>query len=463
MLRAISKAIDYFIPASVLSDSAAKMKVRTFVFLHLMGPAMGQSVILFLYRASSHTIGWQFWLLEIAVTSFWAIPVIVRNTKSLLVPGFVSVQVLVFISLLGSFYYGGISSPFLPWFLIALLLGFFFLSNDTIVVLVGVALQLAVFIGARIFMGNFPLLLPLDSLRYVNLISILAALIYITMLSMYYEAVMRMSAGLEEATLRHRTQTQSLRQAMHLAEIASKQKSVFLAKMSHELRTPLNAVIGYSEMLSENLENRPSNSSRAEDLRRINAAGRHLLALVTNVLDLSSIEANRQELTEDIIDINELMRDVVATATPLVSKKENTLTLRMPANIGIIRTDALKLRQSILNLLSNAAKFTSRGRITLTVIKRNQNNNGRLIIEVRDTGIGITQEGLDTLFKAFSQAEGDTAKRFGGTGLGLALTKRFCNLMGGNISVTSQRGEGSSFIIDIPCREVRIEDTKSAA
>jgi signal transduction histidine kinase len=272
-----------------------------------------------------------------------------------------------------------------------------------------------------------------------------------------------MSAGLEEATLRHRTQTQSLRQAMHLAEIASKQKSVFLAKMSHELRTPLNAVIGYSEMLSENLENRPSNSSRAEDLRRINAAGRHLLALVTNVLDLSSIEANRQELTEDIIDINELMRDVVATATPLVSKKENTLTLRMPANIGIIRTDALKLRQSILNLLSNAAKFTSRGRITLTVIKRNQNNNDRLIIEVRDTGIGITQEGLDTLFKAFSQAEGDTAKRFGGTGLGLALTKRFCNLMGGNISVTSQRGEGSSFIIDIPCREVRIEDTKSAA
>jgi signal transduction histidine kinase len=229
------------------------------------------------------------------------------------------------------------------------------------------------------------------------------------------------------------------------------------------LRTPLNAVIGYSEMLSENLEGKPSNGSRAEDLRRINAAGRHLLALVTDVLDLSSIEANRQELTEDVIDFDELVRDVVATATPLVSKKENTLTLKMPANIGLIRADGLKLRQSILNLLSNAAKFTSRGRISLIVMKHKQNNGTRLVIEVRDTGIGITQEGQENLFKAFSQAEGDTAKRFGGTGLGLALTKRFCNLMGGNISVTSQRGEGSSFVIDIPCYEVRAEDTKSAA
>ena len=462
MLRAINRAIDYFIPASVLSDSAVRMKVRTFVFLHLMGPAMGQSVILFLYRAS-HTVGWQFWVLEAAVTSFWIVPFIVKNTSTLSVPGFVSVQVLVFISLLGSFYYGGISSPFLPWFLIALLIGFFFLSEETLVVLVGVTAQLVAFVVARFSMGDFPLLLPLQSLRYVNLISILAALIYITMLSMYYEAVMRVSAGLEEKTLEHRHKADELRTAMRQAEIANQQKSIFLAKMSHELRTPLNAVIGYSEMLSDTLDDSPAHRQRAEDLKRVNAAGRHLLALVTDVLDLSSIESNRQELTKDTIHFEELIRDVIATATPLVSKKENRLVLRMATEIGLVETDALKVRQSILNLLSNAAKFTSRGTITLTVMKRKQSDGNRLIIEVRDTGIGMTEEGINSLFEAFSQAETDTARKFGGTGLGLALTRRFCTLLGGTINVSSQRGEGSSFIIDIPCNDAVAGVKQSAA
>jgi signal transduction histidine kinase len=462
MLRMINRAIDYFIPESVLLDSAVRMKVRTFVFLHLMGPAMGQSVILFLYSAS-HSVGWQFWILEAAVTSFWIVPFIVKNTSTLSVPGFVSVQVLVFISLLGSFYYGGISSPFLPWFLIALLIGFFFLSEETLIVLAGVTLQLLAFVAARIHMGDFPLLLPLGSLRFVNLISISAALIYITMLSMYYEAVMRLSAGLEKKTLEQRHLADELRDAMRRAEIASQNKSIFLAKMSHELRTPLNAVIGYSEMLCETLDDSPAHRQRAQDLNRVNAAGRHLLALVTDVLDLSSIESKRQELTRDRIIFEDLIRDVITTATPLISKKENRLVIRMATEIGLVETDALKVRQSILNLLSNAAKFTSRGIITLTVIKRRESSGNRLIIEVSDTGIGMTQEGVNNLFEAFSQAESDTSRRFGGTGLGLALTRRFCTLMGGSISVSSRRGEGSSFIIDIPCNDVVTRAIKSAA
>ena len=460
MLGVVNKAIDYFIPEEVRQETSNLMKVRTFVFLHLLGPAMGHSVILFLWQASKK-LDWQFWTIEASVLTFWAVPLLVKYTRTLLVPATVSVLVLVFLSLFGSFFYGGISSPFLPWLLISLLIGFFYLSEHVMAVLVGVAAELVVFVAARLIVGNFPMLLPLSSLTYVNLLSILSALIYITMLSMYYETVMRSSAELEQATREHRTQAIALREAMKRAERASHQKSIFLAKMSHELRTPLNAVIGYSEMLRDDLEDHPGNSQRAGDLERINAAGRHLLALVTNVLDLSSIESNHLEVAIETVEVSQLVRDVMATAAPLIAKKDNQLILQMPADPGTIETDPLKLRQCILNLLSNAAKFTTRGKITLTVMKIQATgqanlspanaNAERLIVEVRDTGIGMSEEGMKNIFVDFGQAEKDTAQKFGGTGLGLALTRRFCAMMGGQVTVHSQLGEGSSFIIDIPC------------
>lgn len=453
MTALMARAIDYFIPEQARHEHSDMMKIRTFIFLHLLGPAMGQSVIVFLYKASTE-VTWQFWLLEAAVSSFWAIPFMVKYSRSLSWPTFASVQVLVFISLFGAYHYGGISSPFLPWLLIALLLGFFYMAERTRTVLMGVMAQLVIFIGARLFMGDFPELVPLASLKAVNLISILAALAYITMLAMYYETVMRASAGLEKSMLEHKANAEVLRDAMHKAEQASQQKSIFLAKMSHELRTPLNAVIGYSEMLRDDLEDIPANSQRADDLDRINAAGRHLLALVNDVLDLSRIESNREEVVIEAVDIAQLVREVMATAAPLVSKKDNRLVFKMAGEPGVIGADALKLRQCLLNLLSNAAKFTSRGTITLSVAKHERRGGDRLVIEVRDTGIGMSEEGLKKLFQAFSQAEADTSQRFGGTGLGLALTRRFCTLMGGSINVESRPGQGASFIMDLPCRPV---------
>lgn len=454
MLEAASRAIDHFIPEAVRKEQSDLMKIRTFIYLHLVGPAMGQSVILFLWKASTAGVSWQFWLLEAAVTSFWIIPFVVKRSETLTLPAFLSVQVLVFISLFGAFNYGGISSPFLPWLLVALLLGFFYLAERSVLILSGVMVQVAAFIIARLVIGDFPELLPLSSLIFVNLISILAAMTYISLLMMYYETVMRQSAGLERSMNEHKAQADVLREAMKKAEEASQQKSIFLAKMSHELRTPLNAVIGYSEMLRDDLEDTPANSQRADDLDRINSAGRHLLALVTDVLDLSSIEANKLEVTIEPVDVGQLVRDVMGTAAPLVTKKDNKLVLQMPQDPGVIGTDGLKLRQSLLNLLSNAAKFTSRGTITLTVMKRRNGGTENLVIEVRDTGIGMTDEGLKKLFQEFSQAEADTSQKFGGTGLGLALTKRFCKLMGGDIDVESRQGQGSSFIIDIPCHPV---------
>jgi signal transduction histidine kinase len=201
------------------------------------------------------------------------------------------------------------------------------------------------------------------------------------------------------------------------------------------------------------------NKQRALDLERINAAGRHLLALVTDVLDLPSIEARRLEVSIKPVNISELLADVTATAGPLIAKKHNRLVIQVVNDPGEIETDPLKLRQAVLNLLSNAAKFTSHGVITLKVLTKDHEGKKRLIIEVHDTGIGMSQESLGRIFKDFSQAERDTTQKFGGTGLGLVLTQRFCNMIGGTIHVRSRLAEGSVFTIDIPCKAVEAVST----
>lgn len=445
----LKNVVDYFVPPEARGESSRYLMFATFVFLHLLGPLLGQSVTVFLYRASEE-IGWIFWTIELNICFFWLMPFLVRRTKGLLLPAMLSVQALVTLSLFGSFFYGGISSPFLPWLLIALLLGFFYLADRARFVLTGVAIQLVLFTAARVMVGEFPDLLPLESLWLVNLLSISSALIYVTLVALYYESVMRDSSALREAATLHRHRTEELREAMRQAEEASHQKSIFLAKMSHELRTPLNAVIGYSEMLRDDLEDSPGASQKIADLDRINAAGRHLNALVNEVMDLSRIESDDLHVENSEIDLEELIHEAVATVEPLVTVHGNRLELQISSDPGRVVADPLKLRQSILNLLSNAAKFTSKGVITLTVMRRQADHGDVIMIEVRDTGIGISRDGLKKLFRNFSQAEEGTSNRYGGTGLGLALTRRFCKAMGGTIDVESEVGVGSSFKIEIP-------------
>ena len=211
-----------------------------------------------------------------------------------------------------------------------------------------------------------------ESLKLANTFSILAALAYMTLLCLYYETVMRISLSLEQETIDQRGKLEALREAMEAAELASKRKSIFLAKMSHELRTPLNAVIGYAEMLRETFAEQPDAGRKTKDLDRIHAAGRHLLALVNDVIDLSSIEANRVELSTQPVVIKSLVEEVIATATPLIRKRDNRMVVNMPEDLGTLELDALKVRQSLLNLLSNAAKFTTKGTIMLTVLGRSE-------------------------------------------------------------------------------------------
>ncbi len=237
-----------------------------------------------------------------------------------------------------------------------------------------------------------------------------------------------------------------LEHARELSEVANRTKSQFLANMSHELRTPLNAIIGYSEILQEDAAD-GGQEQLVPDLKKIEGAGRHLLGLINDILDLSKVEAGKMEVFIEEIDISSLLEEVGAIIRPLVARSGNSLELHVAKDIGSMRTDRTKVKQCLLNVLSNANKFTQNGKLTLAI---QRTDRAMVQITISDTGIGMSSEQLGRLFQAFSQADASTTKKFGGTGLGLAITRHFCRLLGGDITVASTVGEGSTFTIVIP-------------
>jgi len=254
--------------------------------------------------------------------------------------------------------------------------------------------------------------------------------------------------------------TGQLEQARVDAESANRAKSSFLANMSHELRTPLNAIIGYSEMLAEDLEDE-GQAEHVADLQKINASGKHLLALINDVLDLSKVEAGRMDLYLEHVDVGQLLEEAVATATPLVEKQSNQLVTDLGEGLGAMRADVTKVRQALFNLLSNAAKFTQNGTVTLAARRETREGSEWLVFSVADSGIGIAPDKLALVFEEFAQAEDHTTRNYGGTGLGLAISRRFCRMMGGDIHLESQVGEGSTFRIELPA-SVEVPEEESA-
>jgi len=232
---------------------------------------------------------------------------------------------------------------------------------------------------------------------------------------------------------------------------ASRTKSSFLANMSHELRTPLNAIIGLTELLCENAP-RFGTEKALEPLRRVLRAGRHLLGLINDILDLSKIEAGKMDLTLETVTIQPVVEEVLGTARPLAEQNKNELALDSPEGIGSVYADNMRLRQVLLNLLSNACKFTKAGTVRLGVTRVEEAGQHWVDFAVSDTGIGMTEEQLGRLFQEFAQADASTTRQFGGTGLGLAISRRLCRLMGGDVTVTSEPGKGSTFTMRLPAQ-----------
>jgi signal transduction histidine kinase/CheY-like chemotaxis protein len=263
------------------------------------------------------------------------------------------------------------------------------------------------------------------------------------------DAFNQMVRNLKAATAERERALQASHQAAAVADAANRAKSAFLANMSHELRTPLNAIIGYSEIMAD-MAPMQGHADLLPDLQRIKGAGDHLLALINDVLDLSKIEADKMTINVEGFVVADMLAQVASTVQPLMARNHNQFDCDEPGDLGTMFSDHIKLRQILLNLLGNAAKFTEEGRVTL--VARRDPDRDELIFSVTDTGIGITAEQQESLFEPFTQADSSTTRKYGGTGLGLALSRRLARMLGGDISLSSTPGAGSVFTLHLPRR-----------
>ena len=319
---------------------------------------------------------------------------------------------------------------------------------------------LAILAGAISTGGLMGYPVDLESSLFTNVLSIIGLIMFTSIFGLHSHIqtrrVLKVKNALADQNRQIQEQNREIEHARQVAleakesaEAANRSKSAFLANMSHELRTPLNAIMGYSEMLEEDARDSGSEAI-VPDLQKIRAAGKHLLGLINDVLDLSKIEAGKMRLYLETFEVHPIVQEVAETARPLVLARGNRLEIQCARDIGQLREDVTKVRQVLLNLLSNAAKFTENGVVLLTVERELGVDGNWVVFRVKDTGIGMTPEQTARLFQAFQQADGGTMRRYGGTGLGLAISKNFCRMMGGDIAVETEAGKGSTFTVRLP-------------
>ncbi|HEY8614805.1 HAMP domain-containing sensor histidine kinase [Phenylobacterium sp.] len=447
----LDRFIDWFIPAEVSAAREKRQEARMFLISHCCGPFLGNVVpgaLLFL----DPTPGWPTAILAVSITAFWAFPFLLKWLGHYNLLTFVSVQNLAFCILWSCYWYGGVTSPTLPWVLTIPLLAFLYLGHSPklrMYSLAQMAVNFAAFVALFHFLPPPSDDTPREALQGLGIVSTLACAGYVTMMALYYRRILQSGVELEAEMRGHMATAAQLRRATAEAERAGAAKAEFVASMSHELRTPLNAVIGYSQMLLEDAADEDDQESIA-DLEKIHKAGHHLLRLVNEVLDLSKIEAGKMELAPEDVAVGEFVSAVAEHKRAKADAKGVALVVELGAGLGTARWDGQRVRQALGQVIDNAIKFTNEGQVTVNVARRAARTGETIVIEVRDTGIGISPEMLPNLFEKFTVARDASASKYGDTGLGLALSLALCNLMGGAITAASELGKGSTFTLTLP-------------
>jgi signal transduction histidine kinase len=451
LFAALNSLVNYFIPAEIAADRDARNRAHVFLVSHILGPFIGNVVPIALY-VFDPAPGYEVAVLAISITAFWIFPFVLRAGVPYNPLALVSIQNLTFCILWSCYFYGGVTSPTLPWVLVIPLLAFFYLGSSKtlrLIVMTMFATNLAIFSSFYLYGYSIKNDLPIAAMQGLGLVSTIAASIYVAMMALYYAKIQASQTELEGEMRQHMATASALRLATEEAERAGAAKAEFLAKMSHELRTPLNAVIGYSQILLEDAEDEGDSESTA-DLTKIHNAGQHLLKLVNKVLDLSKIEAGKMELDLEETDLAELLGGIVHAARPAAKKHGNEILCTIAPNLGTAPCDASKFRNMTGQLLDNAVKFTHNGKVELVAERQLGRSSDDLVIHIVDTGIGIASDQIANLFEKFTVADDSSTSKYGGTGLGLALSQKLCKLMGGEIFVESKLGRGSRFTIRVP-------------
>lgn len=447
ILSALDRMIDNCMPEELAQDRELTRRARLFLISHFCGPFLGNSIPLYLlidgFPRDYRLIG--FFTL---VTAFWIAPITLKRFGHYRLHAFVSVEHLILTILWACFCYGGVHSPFLPWMLTVPLLAFFYLSWSGVLRLALLGTLAANLIGFYLVhdLEVFPAV-DLDKLQVIGLVSTVSAAIYVAMMALYYAKVLRSQVELEHEVAQHLATAASLQRAAESAVRAGKAKSDFVAKMSHELKQPLNAIIGYSELLLEEAQDARDPASES-DLGNIRGAGKQLLALVNDVLDYSKAEAGRVELFAEPVDLRQALPALVEQHRDAIEAGEIAVEIIIqPACYNPV-IDWRIVEKVLSQLLENAATHTRRGRITLSVEDRAADRS--LVLSVADTGCGISPERLPHLFDVFDHAPDESESRYGGTGLGLPLSAKLADLLGGELLVTSTRDVGSRFVLILP-------------
>jgi len=456
--------IEYFIPDNMRADREQANQARMFLISHSLGPILGNAVPLAVLFFNA-TLRIDAIVLSVAITAFWVFPFLLKYGAKYELLVLTSVVDLNFCILWSCYYYGGVSSPTLPWLLIIPILSLFYVGGQRRLQPALLAISASAF-GLFLFtyatLPPPPMNMPPFAVYGLGFVSTAAALAYVATMAIYYARIFNASAALEAEVQRRRETTDALRKAIADVDRAGSAKAEFLARMSHEIKTPLNAVIGYSQLLRDDAL--ANNDTAKADIDRIHDAGLYLLRLVNMILDLSKLEAGRMTFNVQPHDIRALVSAAIDETRARIVANQNTIVVDIDPELNQIDIDEGRFRQVLGAVLENAGQHTQNGLVTV-IVRRALGAENAFCVRVIDTGAGIKAEVLATLFETFEAARDAAGGRFGGTGTNLTLIHRLCRAMGGSIVAESLPDIGSTFSITLPISQhtERVAGVKLAA